>query len=83
MKPDEHIEHYKGHATDQITVHGKVDPEFITNVSDLSVSHTNARGGILSTITGEMKDQEALSGILNILMDNQFNVISVMKIDQS
>ncbi len=81
MKPEELIQNYAGHATYQITVKGKIDPGFINRLNNLSVSHTETNDQTLSTLTGEIEDQEALNGLLNILFDHQYAVISVMKID--
>ena len=81
MVQTELIKNYKGCATYQITVKGKVDPVFMNRLNNLSVSHTETRDQTLSTLTGEIADQEALNGLLNILFDHQFPVISLMKID--
>jgi len=43
--------------------------------------HTVTSNKTLSTLTGNMEDQEALSGVLNILFDNRYSIISVMKIE--
>jgi len=75
------IKNFEGSATYQITVKGKVDPEFMKRLNDLSVSHTDSRNQILTTLIGQISDEAALNGLLNILFDNQFKVISVMKID--
>jgi len=81
MVQTELIKNYKGRATYQITVKGKVDPVFMNRLNNLSVSHTETRDQTLSTLTGEITDDEALNGLLNILFDHQFPVISLMKID--
>ena len=81
METKELLKNYSGKSTYQIVVRGKVDPKFISRQCALSVSHIEAKGQILSTLTGEMKDQEALSGIINILIDNRYAVVSVMNID--
>ena len=81
MVQTELIKNYIGLATYQITVKGKVDPDFMNRLNNLSVSHTETRDQTLSTLTGEIADQEALNGLLNILFDHQFPVISLMKID--
>jgi hypothetical protein len=73
MEPTELIRNYEGQATYQITVQGKVDPKFVNQLCDLSVMHTLSKGQTLSTITGEFEDQEALSGIMNILIDHQYH----------
>lgn len=81
MVQKELIKGYKGPATYQITVKGKVDPDFMNRLNNLAVSHTETRDQTLSTLTGEIADQEALNGLLNILFDHQFSVISLMKIN--
>jgi len=81
MKPPKLIKNYKGPATYQITVNEKVDPEFISRYNNLNVTHAKSSDKVLSILTGEITDQEALSGILNILFDHQYDIISVIKID--
>jgi len=71
----------KGKATYQILVWGKVDPKFICRHINLSVTHTETKDRTLSTLTGEIEDQEALSGLINMLIDHQYKVISVMNIE--
>jgi len=82
METKELIKNYSGKSTYQIVVRGKVDPKFISRRYNLSVRHTEAKDQILSTLTGEIRDQEALSGIINLLVDNQYIVISVINIDE-
>lgn len=82
MSATELIEDYEGQATYQITVQGKVDPLFINRLNDFVVTHTETKNKTLSTLTGKIIDQEALSGLLNILFDHRYDVISVLKIDQ-
>ncbi len=79
--PPELIKNYKGSATYQITVNEKVDPEFISRYNNLNVTHAKSSDKVLSILTGEITDQEALSGLLNILFDHQYDIISVIKID--
>lgn len=74
------IKNFKGLATYQITVLGKVDQQAMSRINNFSVSHTKAHNKTLSILTGEIADQEALSGLLNILFDHRFEVISVVKI---
>ena len=82
MDKSEIINKYEGQATYQITVQGRVDPEFMKKLNTLTVTHTETKDRTLSTLTGEIVDQESLNGLLNILFDHRYNVISVMKIDQ-
>ena len=82
MDKSEIIKKYEGQATYQITVQGRIDPEFMKKLNTLTVTHTETKDRTLSTLTGEIVDQESLNGLLNILFDHRYNVISVMKIDQ-
>jgi hypothetical protein len=82
MNKSDIIEQYEGQATYQVTVQGKVDPEFMKKINRLKVTHTETKHKTLSTLTGEIEDQESLNGLLNILFDHRYSVISVMKIDQ-
>lgn len=81
MENTKFIKNYHGLATYQITVQGKVDTKFMRQLNNLSVTHTETSSQTLSTLTGQIADQEALSGILNILFDNRYAVISVTKIE--
>ena len=82
MTTTELINDYEGQATYQITVQGKVDPLFMNRFNGFVVTHTETSEKTLSTLTGRIIDQAALSGLLNILFDLRYDVISVMKIDQ-
>jgi hypothetical protein len=82
MGHPELLKNYRGKATYQIMVQGKVEPNYLSRLNDLSVSHTEIEGETFSTLTGKIIDQEALSGIITILIDHQYSVVSVMKIAQ-
>lgn len=77
----EFIKDPKSKATYQITVKGKLDSGFMKRLNNLCVSHAETNGNTISIITGNIDSQEALNGLLNILYDHQYPVISVMKID--
>jgi len=81
MKSADLIRNYVGPATYQITVQGKVDPKFMKKLNKLTVTHIKCKDRVLSTLVGEIIDQESLNGLLNILFDHRYSVISVMKID--
>ena len=82
MDTHEIITKNKGKSTYQIVVRGKVDPNFIMKINSLEVIHTEIKGETASTLTGTIEDQEALSGLLNILIDHRYEVISVLQIDK-
>ena len=81
MKSKEFSNKYTGQATYQIKVQGMVDFEFINRIRSLSVSHTQSEDGISSTLTGNFQDQEALSGLLNTLVDYRYSILSVTKMN--
>jgi hypothetical protein len=80
MVHPELLKNYRGKANYQIMVQGKVEPNYLSLLSNLRVSHTEIEGEIFSNLTGEIADQEALNGIISILINHQYSVISVMKI---
>ena len=81
MESLEIIKNFQGSATYQITVNGKVDTKFMNRLNDLSVSHSETDDLIFTTLTGKISDQAALNGLLNILYDNQYAVLSITRID--
>ena len=81
MINQEIINPYSGPSTYQITVHGYIDDLTLQNLGGLNVSYSQTSGKQLSTLTGNVADQSALSGILNTLIDHRYSVISVMKIE--
>ena len=70
-----------GPAIYQITVGGKIDKGFLNYWGNMNLSYCDSKNKSFSVLTGEVKDQTALSGILNILADNRFSLISVIKLD--
>lgn len=81
MNEDKFLNAFTGPSTYQITVQGNIDDSFLSLLGNMSVSHTHSRDRDLSTLTGELADQSALSGVLNTLIDYRFTVLSVMKLD--
>ena len=81
MESSKLIKNFQGSATYQITVNGKVDTKFMNRLNDLSVSHSKTDDLIFTTLTGKIHDQAALNGLLNILYDNQYAVLSITRID--
>ena len=74
---------FTGEAVYQITVNGKVDPKFMKTQNKLKVTHTKINNNkTISTLTGGIVDESALNGLLNLLYDYQYNVISVMKLNE-
>jgi len=71
---------YSNPATYQISFEGSIDDMLIKNFGGMEVSEIEADQKIISTITGILNDQSALSGILNILFDYRYTIISVYKL---
>jgi hypothetical protein len=71
---------FQGPASYQITVHGCVDDLFMRRLTNLEIAHTHLKGADISTLSGEITDQSALSGLISMLIDNHYKVISVIKI---
>lgn len=78
--PPPTIDHRQGESTYQITVRGEVDPAYIIRMYNISVVHNHSNNETLSTLTGTFTDQAAVSGILNILADYQFELLAVNKL---
>ena len=54
----------------QITVVGKIDPSWSEWMENMQlISHKDANGMYLTTLSGALKDQAALRGLLNRLWD--------------
>lgn len=80
MEDKELLENFNTSSIYQITVKGKVGSLFLKSMNGMSVSHNKSHNKTISTITGEVVDQSALSGILNTFFDYQYTVISVLKL---
>ena len=60
----------------QIIVKGTISPDLSTNLSGLHIKNER-----ISILTGKIKDQSELMGVLNTLSNYNTEVISVKKID--
>lgn len=72
---------FLGPANYQITVLGKLDKSFLAYWSNMQLSYSKIQGKPYSILSGQVVDQPALSGILNIITNNRLSIISVLKID--
>ena len=66
--------------TYQITLEGRVDASMSHLLHGMDISHTSKEGGSLSIITGPLPDQSALSGILDVLIDRRYSLLSVERL---
>ena len=67
----------------RIIVEGKVDASMSPLLNGLNISHAPAEGGSISIIKGQLPDQSALGGILDVLIDHRYVLRSVNRIDRS
>ena len=60
----------------QIIVNGSISPDLSTNLAGLDIKNER-----LTILSGEIKDQSELMGVLNTLSNYHTEVISVKKIE--
>jgi hypothetical protein len=69
-------------ATYFIQVEGHLDASWSDRLGGLTIETTSEDGGtIVSTLTGQLPDQSALSGVLNALVDLHHALISVKRVE--
>jgi len=65
-------------AVYRIKIQGRLDPSWITNMCDMTVHHDIGQDQrVVTTITGELADQAALMGILNLVYDLRCPLLSL------
>lgn len=75
---------FTGPATYQITVQGIIDPNHSVFFGDMKISTTSRAGqASVSTLSGNIKDQSALLGMLNTLNNMRLPIISIATTDIS
>lgn len=62
----------------QIIVKGDISPDLSTNLAGLDIKNER-----LTILSGEIKDQSELMGVLNTLSNYHTEVISVKKMDKT
>ena len=67
----------------KIIVEGTVDASMSVLLNGLEICHTSREDASISIITGQLPDQSALSGILDVLIDHRYALLSVKRIDPS
>lgn len=69
-------------AAYQIVVQGRVAPDMSDLLGGMTLHVISGEAGSPATIlSGELSDQAALSGVLNLLYELQLTVISVKRLD--
>lgn len=65
----------------RIRVEGSLDPSWSSRLGGMAIEFSAAGDGqVISTLTGSLPDQCALSGVLNALVDRRHSVISVRRL---
>ena len=79
MKKDKHKQvNFKKEAIYKIVVDGTLNENYSDSLRGMQIQVIRKEGRRpFTTLIGEIRDQAALSGILNSLYDMQFTVISV------
>ncbi|MCP5068628.1 MAG: hypothetical protein GY946_18860 [bacterium] len=68
-------------CTYRIRVEGHLDPSWSARLGGLAIElSTESETVPVSTLTGPLPDQCALSGVLNALVDRRYSVISVRRL---
>ena len=71
-------------AAYQIRVKGHLDASWSDRLGGLAIETSDLDGdAIVSTLTGQLPDQSALSGVLNALVDLHHVLISVKRLDST
>lgn len=69
-------------ATYQITVQGRIDPTSVDLLEGMNIHHAVVEDGhMITTLVGEIRDQTALAGVLNILYELHLPVLMVMRLN--
>jgi hypothetical protein len=67
----------------QIEIEGRISASFSTRLEGMQITESQAKDGkIKTTLVGRLRDQAALSGILNTLYELHTSVISVTCLDR-
>jgi hypothetical protein len=67
-----------GRAAYRITLQGLLDPSWADELGNMQISHVRHPGeSPTTTLTGEVRDQAALGGILSLVYSLGYPVISV------
>lgn len=68
-------------AAYQITIQGVISPGWSQQLEEMNISHMTLENGTsLTTLTGELADQAALSGVLNTIYELRLPLIAVNKL---
>jgi hypothetical protein len=72
---------FQGTSTYQISIKGFLDNRWSERLAGMKINHYETESGSISTLIGKIIDQSELFGVLNILNDYHYKIISVNKIN--
>ena len=70
-----------GESRYQIRVRGHLDDTWSDRLGGMTIEHPGTDGQDTTTLTGVLSDQSALSGVVSALVDLQYEVLSVDRIE--
>ena len=69
-------------ATYQIIVQGRIDPGWSDCLEGMSMRQISTKAGSpVNSLEGEITDQVALAGVMNVLYEQHLTVLSVTRLD--
>ncbi len=78
-----YLKHYEP-ATYRIRIQGTLDQSWSDYIGDMNISvETGTSERPITTLTGELLDQAALAGVLTLLYDLGFPLLSVEYLDEA
>lgn len=72
---------YSGHTTYKICVLGQLDSHLKDVFGGFKIENLKTRRNEITTLTGKLTDQSALSGLLNTLFNYNYTILSVVVIE--
>ncbi len=82
--PDIHVLKFEGPATYKIAVQGLVDKSFSESFAGMRITAgLDANRDPITYLTGRVRDQAELAGVLNSLYETHVSIISVENISES
>jgi len=79
----EHIKEFKGPAIYCIKIKGVIDQRYAGHFGDMIIStDKKEEGKTTSMLTGKIKDQAELMGVLNALYNLHLPIVSIQPLDE-
>ncbi len=79
MPPRVHSNLKLGETSYEIIVQNKVDRSILPYLNGLSLSYDVSEDKSISILTGKLPDQAALNGVLDVLIDHRYLILSLIR----